>query len=59
VLVASGDLDQQLAINQQIRLKALASAGQLERPATQSVKRSPPFRPDYELAWMKYTSKPR
>jgi len=33
VLVASGDLDQQLAINQQIRLKALASAGQLERPA--------------------------
>jgi hypothetical protein len=33
VLVTSGDLDQQLAINQQIRLKALASAGQLERPA--------------------------
>jgi len=33
VLVASGDLDQQLAINQQIRLKALASAGQLHRPA--------------------------
>ena len=33
VLVASGDLDQQLAVNQQIRLRALASAGQLERPA--------------------------
>jgi hypothetical protein len=34
VLLEPGPLDQQLAINQQIRLKALLSAGQLEQPAT-------------------------
>ena len=33
VLVAGADLDQQLQANQQIRMRALLSAGQLERPA--------------------------
>ena len=33
VLLEPGPLDQQLAINQQIRMRALLSAGQLERPA--------------------------
>jgi hypothetical protein len=34
VLLEPGPLDQQLAINQQIRMRALLSAGQLEQPAT-------------------------
>jgi len=33
VLLEPGPLDQQLAMNQQIRMRALLSAGQLERPA--------------------------
>lgn len=33
VLLEPGPLDQQLAMNQQIRMQALLSAGQLERPA--------------------------